>query len=260
MFSTLNIRIGFFLALRQIRRASLWTTSLIIFVMVLTFLNSVVLSGILVGLIQGSVDAARTEFTGDVIISTLEGKKYIENSQNLIARIRSLPDVERVSPRYSEGGILEANYRTRKDTDKPNTTGAQIIGIDPEGENEVTGLESKILEGAYLSPSDYDQVIVGYYLLSQYVPFDDPNFAALDNVGVGTKIRIELAGLKREVTVKGIIKSKVDALTRNVFMVDSELRSIIGRNDGNVDFIALKLKDGSLTTITMDEYTELKRG
>jgi ABC-type lipoprotein release transport system permease subunit len=253
MFSILNIRIGFFLALRQIRRASLWTTSLIVFVMVLTFLNLVVLSGILVGLIQGSVDAAREEFTGDVIISTLDDKKYIENSQNLIALIRSLPDVERVSPRYSEGGILEANYRTRKDTDKPNTTGAQIIGIDPEGEDDVTGLEGKILEGAYLSPSDYDQVIVGYYLLSQYVPFDDPNFAALDNVGVGTKIRIEVAGVRREVTVKGIIKSKVDALTRNVFMVDSELRSIIGRNDGNVDFIALKLEDGADPVAIRDE-------
>src|SRR3989338_11565223 len=97
----LNIRIGWYLALRQVRQASGWTTGLIIFVMVLTFLNLVVLSGILVGLIQGSVDAARTEFTGDVIISTLDDKKYIENSRSLIALIKSLPEVENVSPRFS---------------------------------------------------------------------------------------------------------------------------------------------------------------
>ena len=53
MFSALNLRIGFFLAIRQIKRASLWTTGLIVFVMVLTFLNLVVLSGILVGIVQG---------------------------------------------------------------------------------------------------------------------------------------------------------------------------------------------------------------
>src|SRR3989344_1924017 len=151
MFSALNIRIGFYLAIRSLRRASLWTTSLIIFVMILTFLNLVVVSGILVGLIQGAVDAARTEFTSDVIISTLDDKKYIENSPNLIALIESLPDVIAVSPRYSEGAVVEANYKTSNDTEKTNTAGTQIIGINPDREDEVTGLSAKILEGSYLS-------------------------------------------------------------------------------------------------------------
>lgn len=245
MFSVLNIRIGLFLAIRQIRRASLWTTSLIIFVMVLTFLNLVVVSGILVGLIQGSVEAWHTQFTGDVIISTLDDKKYIENSPNLIALLKTIPEVQAVSPRYSEGATLEANYKTRKDTEKPNIAAAQIIGIDPSSEDQVTALGDKMLEGSYLAPGDYDQIIIGYFLLSQYVPVDDPNLAALKDVKVGTKIRIAVSGVTREVTIKGIIKSKVDSLTRNAFMVDSQFRSMIGRNDGNVDQIAVKLKDGA---------------
>ncbi len=245
MLSGLNIRIGLFLALRAIRRASLWTTSLIIFVMVLTFLNLVVVSGILVGLIQGAVEAARTEFTSDVIISTLDDKQYIENSPNLIALLESMAEVENISPRYSEGAVVEANYKTRKDTEKPNTAGTQILGIDPASEHAVTGLGNKIFEGEYLREGDYDQVILGYYLLSQYVPIEDPNFAALKDVGVGDKIRIKFGDIVREVTVKGIIKSKVDALTRNVFMVDSQLRSMIGRNDGNVDQVAVKLVPGT---------------
>ncbi|MBI2053688.1 MAG: ABC transporter permease [Candidatus Sungbacteria bacterium] len=241
MLSGLNIRIGFFLAVRQIRRASIWTTSLIIFVMVLTFLNLVVVSGILVGLIQGAVDQVRTEFTSDVIISALDDKRYIENSPNLINLVRSLPEVKYISARYSEGATLEANYKTRKETDKPNTAPAQVFGIDPADEDAVTHLSQSVGEGSYLSSGDYDQVIVGQFLLSQYVPVDDPNFAALDHVVVGTKIRITIGGVVREVAVKGIIKSKVDALTRNVFMVDSQFRSMIGRNDGNVDQIAVLL-------------------
>lgn len=246
MFSSLklNISIGFFLAIRQIRRASLWTTGLIVFVMVLTFLNLVVVSGILVGLIQGSVDAARTQYTSDVILSTLVDKKYIENSQNILSIIKSLPEVENVSARYQEGTILEANYKTKKATDKPNTAAAQIVGISPADENAVTGMANFIDSGSFLEPNDYDKVVIGYFLLKQYVPVDSPNLSALENVTVGTKIRMTVGDVTREVTVKGILRSKVDEITRNVFMVDSQLKSIIGRNDGNVDQFVIKLKPG----------------
>lgn len=253
----LNFRIGLFLAVRQIRRSSPWTTGLIIFVMVLTFLNLVVVSGILVGLIQGAVEAARTEYTSDVIISTLADKKYIENSPNIISLLHTLPQVAEVSPRYQEGVTLEANYKTRKETDKPNVASAQIVGIDPLKENAVTGLAGSIALGSYILPGDYDQVIIGQYLLKQYVPVDSPGFAALDNVSVGTKIRIIIGDVTREVTVKGILKSKVDEITRNVYIADSQLRNIVGRADGNVDQIAVKLKKGA-DPILVREFLKLR--
>lgn len=241
----LNVRLGFYLALRQLRRASLWTTGLIIFVMVLTFLNLVVVSGILVGLIQGSIDQVRTKYTSDVIVSALSDKKYIENAPNVIAIIDTLPQVEKVTPRYREGGILEANYKTRKDTDKPNTAPATVVGVDPIAENAVTGIASDIFEGSFLSPGDYDQVVLGHYLLKQYVPIETPSFSTLERVGIGTKIRVNVGDVEREVTVKGILKSKVDEIALRAFMVDTQFRSMIGRNDGNVTEIAIKLKKGA---------------
>lgn len=242
MFSSLNFRIGFFLAIRQIRRASFWTTGLIVFVMVLTFLNLVVVSGVLVGLIQGSVDSQRAQYTSDVIISNLNEKEYIENSQEVISLIKSLSEVENVSARYRTGGTLEANYKTRKETDKPNIASALVVGIDPSAEDKVTGISKNIVEGEYLLPTDYDQILVGSFLLSQYVPVDNPGFEAMDNVYPGTKIRVSVNGVRREMTVKGIIKSKVQDISRNAYVVDSQLRSMIGRNDGNVAEIAVKLK------------------
>lgn len=242
MFSSLNFRIGFFLATRQIRRASFWTTGLIIFVMVLTFLNLVVVSGVLVGLIQGSVDSQRAQYTSDIIVSNLNDKEYIENSLEIMNIIKSLPEVESASARYRLSGILEANYKTRKETDKPNTASALIVGIDPVAENNTTGISKNIVEGEYLLPTDYDQIIIGHFLLDQYVPVDNPGFLALNNVSPGTKIRINVNGVRREVIVKGIIKSKVQDISRNAYMVDSQFRSMIGRNDGNVAEIAIKLK------------------
>ena len=64
-----DLRVGSFLAKRDLKRANIWTTALIVFVMTLTFLNLVVVSGILVGLIEGSVEANKRIYTGDVIIT-----------------------------------------------------------------------------------------------------------------------------------------------------------------------------------------------
>src|SRR3990167_1918498 len=157
MVSLLDIRIGFFLAKRQIRRSSLWTTILIIFVMFFTFLNLVVVSGILVGLIQGAIVAVRTHYTSDVIISTLNNKTYIENSPEIMGIVKKMPEVEAVTARYLEGGTLEANYKTRtNEKEKANTSAASIVGIDPVAENETTDIAKFMIEGEYLSPTDYD--------------------------------------------------------------------------------------------------------
>lgn len=241
----LNIRVGFFLALRALKRASLWTTGLIVFVMVLTFLNLVVISGILVGLLQGAVDAVRTEYTSDVIISTLSDKSYIENSSSVIAVAESLPQIERLTARYIEPTRLEAGYQTRKESDKPDIANAQVVGIDPEAEDAVTGISKDIIEGGFLEAGDYDMIVLGNYLLKKYALFETPGLATLDNIGIGSKIRVHVGDVVREVTVKGFLKSKVDEIALRAFMVDSQFRSIVGRNDGNVDEISIKVRKDS---------------
>lgn len=245
MFSALNLRIGLFLAIRQIKRSSKWTNGLIIFVMILTFLNLVIISGILVGLIQGAVDSVRKQYTSDVIISTLKDKTFIEYSPEILKILEKVPEVQNVSPRYIGGAVLEANYKEKiNDTDKPNTANAQIVGINPQAEDAITNLSKFVVEGSYLQPNDYDQILLGSYLLKKYLPVDSPGFSALYNVEVGSKIRIKINGVNREVTVKGIIKTKTDEVSMRAFMVDTQLRSIIGRNDFNVSEISVKLKDG----------------
>lgn len=240
----LNIRVGFFLALRALKRASLWTTGLIVFVMVLTFLNLVVISGILVGLLQGAVDAVRTEYTSDVIVSTLADKSYIENSANLIALAKNLQGVDKVTARYIEASRIEAGYQTRKESDKPDIANALVVGIDPAVEDAITGISKEIVEGEFLVAGDYDKIVLGSYLLKQYIPFETPGLATLENVGIGTKVRVLVGDVVREVTVKGILKSKVDEIALRAFMVDSQFRSIIGRNDGNIDELAISVEKG----------------
>lgn len=253
MFSALNIKIGFFLAVRQIKRSSKWTNGLIIFVMVLTFLNLVIISGILVGLIQGAVEAVREQYTSDVIVSNLKNKNFIEHSPEIISTITSIPQVENITARYIDGGSIEANYKTRTNLEeKANIASSQIVGIDPIAEDRVTGLSRFMVEGEYLSPGDYDQIVLGSYLVKKYIPVDSPGFSALDDVAPGTKVRVKIGDVTREMTVKGIIKTKVDEVSFRAYIIDSQLRSIIGRNDFNVDEISIKLKNDTDPALIRD--------
>jgi len=238
------IRLGFFLALRQVRRAIKWTTGLIIFVMTLTFLNLVVVPGILVGLIEGAVSANKEYYTSDILISTLEKKNYIEQSPLIENIIRSMPETLAVSPRYLSSGTVEANYKEASKEEEIDSAGAPFVGIDPIGEDDRTGISGFVVEGEYLAPGDYDQILLGSYLLTEYFPVETASFPTLDNVKVGDKVRISIGEIKREVTVKGIVKSKVDELSYRVYFVDTQFRDLIGRNDYNVGEISVRLKEG----------------
>ncbi len=245
MFTPLDVRVGWYLARRQIKRASRWTTGLVVFVMVLTFLNLVVVTGILVGLVQGISNLYREQETGDVIVATLKTENYIENSQQIIGFIRGLPQVERLSARYVTGATLEANYKSRSNqNEKPNQTGANVIGIDTRAENEFSKLASYIGEGSYLAPTDYDQVLIGSQLIDRYsFGGDVPGLSPLKDVYPGTKIRVTINGSTREVTVKGIIVTTANSpLAVGVYMPEGEVRELMGRDDFNVNQIAIRLK------------------
>ncbi len=236
-------KLGFFLARRQIANASLVTTVLIIFVMTLTFLNLVVVTGVLVGLLKSN--ASNTFYTGDVIVSSLDEKSYIENSQQMISIIENQPGVKALSARYVQGGKLEANYKdVTRITDKINDASGQIYGINIEEENKVTNVSSKIIEGSFLNANDYDQIVVGANILYKYSPVDSPNQKSLRNVAAGDKVRLTVNGNSREVTIKGVIKSKVNQLDVAIFMNDWQLKSLIGRQDNNVSEIAIRLNNG----------------
>lgn len=212
--------------------------------MVLTFLNLVVVSGILVGLIQGAVDAVRNHYISDIIISTPANKTYIENSQAVIAVLKNNPNIDRFSARYLKGATVEGSYKTKiKETDKSDVASASIAGIDPVAEDQVTNIKKFLVEGAFIEPGDYDQVVLGSYLLKKYMPVDSPGFAVLSgDIGPGSKIRLTVGDVQHEVTVKGIVNSKVDEINMRIFMTDSQFRSLTGRTDHNVNEISIKLK------------------
>lgn len=118
--------------------------------MMLTFLNLVVVRGILAGLIQSSINVYQERYIGDVMISVLNKKDYIENSPEIIAVVKNLPWTKVYSARYIGSAKIEGTYKERIDyTEKANEAAGTISGIDPVNEDATTHLSEKVIEGSY---------------------------------------------------------------------------------------------------------------
>ncbi len=240
-----SLRVGFLLCLRQIQRASIWTTLLIIFIMTLTFLNLVGVSGILVGLIEGSVQANRNQYTGNVFISTPSGDPYIESTNSLVQTLDRIDQVQDFSYRYIGNASIEANYKTRRDQNEvKDTVGGQIAGIDPTKEESVTNLSKYVVEGEYLSQTDTDQILIGANLLREYAADFGEGFSTLENITPGVKVRMTSNGKTKEYTVKGIVDSKVNETSLRIFMPADEFVRFFDRYNLNVNEVAVVGKEG----------------
>lgn len=239
-------RVGFFLAVRDIRRSNRWTTGLIIFIMTLTFLNLIVVRGVLVGLVEGSNAAYKKVYISDLILEPLRLKNYIDQSPQVLKIVSGMPDLVGYSSRYLAPATVEYGYRSKvKQSDAVETVGVLAAGIDTDRELAVTHLDDYLVKGSFINNRDVDSVVVGASILYKYTPFDSTTVKTLKEADVGSRIRLTINGFQREVTIKGVIKTKVDSVDLRVYMPADILRSMTGRYDYNVNEVSIDLKSGN---------------
>ncbi|MEK7649730.1 MAG: FtsX-like permease family protein [Patescibacteria group bacterium] len=245
----LSLRVGFFLALRQLRRSGKGTTTLIIFVMILTFLNLVVVSGLLVGLISGSFKQFREAYSGEVLVTSADGRDYIENSPALISFLESHPKVEAISPRYSVGvQLLGTLTDLPGKNERANRIGISLTGIDPAREEVVTGFSRFLKYGEHLNEGEEGYILIGANMIKKYSSFADaniPGLTLLEDVDIGSRVRVSFsrAGggvVSKEFIIKGIVKSKVDEISTRAFITDKELKKLLPVNKEQVQSIAIR--------------------
>lgn len=235
-----SIKLGIFLGTRQLRRANRSTTVLIISIMTFTFLNLVVVSGILVGLIVGGNIANRNQYTGDVIAATLSGKAAIDHSQDMISTVAHDPQVTQYTARFLAGSNIEANYKTRTDfSNKANVVGGQLTGVDPKQEDGFSNISKYVVEGKFLDPGQSGYIVLGSNLLDRYSSSFGDSFSSLKNVYPGSTVKVTIGTSTREFIVKGIVKSKVGEVSLRAFVSNADFIQLAGRTDLNVNEIAL---------------------
>jgi ABC-type lipoprotein release transport system permease subunit len=255
---SIAIRVGWFLAIRSIRHSSKWTTGLIIFIMILTFLNLVVVSGLLVGLIAGSFQQFRTSYAGEVIVTPPSRLEYIEQSPALISFLESHPKVQAFSPRY---GISVQLLGTLNDLpgkgERANRIGIRAVGIDLDKEEAVTGFSRFIRYGQMLAPGEEGYALIGANMLKKYSSFADANIPGLDlltDVDIGSRVRVSIAqddgsAVTKDFIIKGIVKSKVDEVSTRLFIPARELKRMLSVNKEQYQEIAVRTTPEYATTL-----------
>jgi putative ABC transport system permease protein len=262
-----TISLGFFLAVRQITRTNRWATGLIIFIMMLTFLNLVATSGLLVGIVEGASRGFKEQWTGDLFISNRNEKTYIEHTSDLESMLTSFPQVASYSKRIIAGAKVEANWWEKRREEDANIVSNQIAGIDPEKEDETTNLSKQVVEGEWLKPGDTQGIVLGSGYLTKYSRVADL-VSLLHDVGPGTTVRVTVSrqspnlalepggnaiqdttistngAVTEDFVVRGIIDSKVQFVASRAYILDSELKKMIGKTDGDVSEISIVMKPG----------------
>lgn len=239
------LRIGLLLGWRQIQRANKWTTLLIIFVMMLTFLNLIAVSGVLVGLIAGAENAVRAEYLADLVISEKDGEDNILETETILRELSAFPEIEAYTVRYSGGGVLEANYKERRDlAGERDTATVTVTGIDPALENSISNLSHNIIEGEYLNDTEEGYILIGNYYIEEFAQQFGDIFDTISNVEIGDTVRLTVGDVSKEFIVKGIVQSKVDQVSLNTYIPEREFRRLFGRIDRNADQIVIRTKEG----------------
>lgn len=262
-----SFRIGFLLAFRQIQRANFWTTLLITFVMMLTFLNLIAVSGILVGLITGAERAVREESLGDIIMTERDDEDRILETETVMRELSAFPEIESYSARYNGAATLEANYKERRDlSGERDIASVTVTGIDPEQEDIMSHLSKNVISGEYLDPNEEGYILIGSYYIEEYALQFGDIFDSLSNIEPGVSVRMTAGGISKEFIVKGIVESKVDEISLNTYIPEREFRRIFDRYDRNADQIVIRVQDtisedevkASLVTSGMEEFAKIQ--
>ncbi|MGH7203941.1 MAG: ABC transporter permease [Candidatus Levyibacteriota bacterium] len=242
-----SLSVGFFLAFREIKRSSPGTTALIIFVMTLTFFNMNLVGGVLLGIAHGVVSSYEQYYSSDVLITPGTNKNVLQDTTTISEVVKNLPTYQAMSIRYNAPALLEYGYQNKvRATDLSENTAGVVTGIDPVAENNVSPLAKAVVAGSYLNQSDVDEVLVGASLIKKYASLRGSittlGSKILKTPDVGSKIRITVNGVQKEVFIKGIVSTQGTNMDTRVFMVDTTARELLGNTNLNASEIAIKLQ------------------
>jgi putative ABC transport system permease protein len=218
-----ELKVAFFLAVRSIARAQKSASILLVFILFLSYLNLMFITGILAGvsaaIVQQSIETTTSYVDVDPQQAPVQ-QTFIPDERDLRTRIETIPGVVATARHYSATGSIAY------DRDKNGHTvlaGAPIVGIDPQEEKRVTSIAQYMVSGDYLDENDTDKIVLGADVSGGYGP------TFLGNLGgakTGEKVQVTYPnGVNRIYTVKGIYK--VGFASQFAYVSFKEIESVL---------------------------------
>ncbi len=233
-----TFKLGAFLASRSILRGDKWTLSLIALIMAVVFLNILFTDAIFSGITK-AMNAVKQDFQwGEIYIEPKPGEDYISDVNSIEYFLLKYPELERVVPVLHVGAsFINEKNKDGRDFEKD---ASMVEGINPDSEY-IFPLEDYILNGRMLRSDDSRKILLGANLAGGYGASVFPT--DLGGVRPGQKVRVNMEGQSIEYEVVGTYETKNFDMDHRAFILDSELRRILGVSPNHASAISVRLSD-----------------
>jgi len=262
-----TLQTAFFIAFKSITRGNKSTAALLIFILSLSFLNMMFITGIISGVTKTMLNLVVNTATSHIIISpqqTPQLKQFITNQAELRTKILTIPGVIAAARHYLTGASI--SYDKDK-TGSFKIVSGQVIGIDPTNENNVLTIKKYLVAGQFLDDADTDQILLSAAIAGGYglpLPSD------LGGAKVGDKVRVIYGnGVMRAYTVKGIYSITFGTALSGVYVTAKEAESVLSTYDeatqilvkvdtnrGTLDYYQNKIQNMA-PSLRVQKYTDI---
>jgi len=227
-----DIKVGLLSATSSIKRGNKKTLAFIIFVLALIFMNLVFLPSMI-----GGVSGMFTDFMqypyGDIVVEPTGENIYINNADNVLQKIRIVPDVRAATKRLDAGASIQY---------KQKVVGSSIIGLLPSEEYDISQYPYIITEGEFLGDLSRDEIIIGAMLVEGY--FGSEIYDNLGGVRVGSLVDVTYSnGVVRTYKVKGIMEGTFELVDLNALVHYKEIEEVYGLNGSKATSIVIRVRN-----------------
>lgn len=253
-------RTAFFIASKSILRGSLMVKFVTVFILLLTFLNLVVVGGLLVGITDDVGIKVKNSLTGDVFIEPAKEYNTIQNINDILSLVQNQNSFS-YSLRLTSGATIEYEYKNVTGGKNPARASAVIAGIDPDQEKRVTNLGSRIIAGSFLEEGNSNTIVLGSSLVDGYTSGRQGTDATLGHVSVGEKVRVRLPNNNMyEFTVVGILNSKSSVVDQRAYVNEKILRQLLGSQGRDYSEMAINVRDSTTASSLIKKLQDLPMG
>lgn len=227
-----DTKVGLLGATSSIRRGNKKTIAFIIFVLSLIFMNLVFLPS-MIGGISGMFTAFMDYPYGDIVVEPSGDNKYINNADNVLQKIRAVPDVKSATKRLDVGASIQY---------KQKIVGSTITGMLPLEEYDVSNYPNIIVEGEFLGDLSRNEIIIGAMLVEGY--FGSEIYDNLGGVRVGSLVDVTYAnGVVRTYKVKGIMEGTFELIDLNALVHYKEIQDVYELDGNEATSVIMKIKN-----------------
>ena len=227
-----DIKVGFLSATSSIKRGNKKTLAFIVFVLALIFMNLVFLPSMMGGM-TGMFNNFMIYSYGDIVVEPSADNTYINNADNVLQKVRAVPDVSAATKRLDAGASIRYKHKV---------VGVSITGLLPSEEYDISDYPYIISEGEFLGDLAQDEIIIGAMLAEGY--FGSEIYDNLGEVKPGSFVNVTYNnGVQRTYKVKGIMEGTFELTDLNALVNYKEIKDVYGLDESKATSVVIRVEN-----------------